>query len=80
MIATATYDSDDIRVTFRTQMERNDFGVPRSPTWWEPVTGSEEIDHLEILGVEVDPKALPKALREAIYELADGLEWEGDVE
>ncbi len=80
MFATATYTGEDIRVKFRTRMERNDFGVPRSPTWWEPVTGSEEIEDLEILGVAVDPKALPKDLLVAIYDLADGLEWEGDVE
>jgi hypothetical protein len=80
MIATATYESDDLRVTFVCQMERNDHGVPRSPSWWDPVTGSEEIDNLEILGIEVDPKALPKDLRDAIYGLADGLDWESEVE
>lgn len=80
MIAIATYTGDDIRVTFRTRMERSDYGVPGSPTWWEPVTDQAEIEDLEILGVAVDPKALPRDLVVAIYDLADGLDWEGDVE
>jgi hypothetical protein len=80
MIATATYESDDLRVTFVCQMERADYGVPRSPSWWEPVHETAEIDELEILGVSVDPAALPKDLRDAIYGLTDGLDWEGEVE
>ena len=79
MIATATYESDDLRVTFVCQMERADYGVPRSPSWWEPVHETAEIDELEILGVSVDPQALPKDLRDAIESLSVDLDWEGDV-
>jgi hypothetical protein len=79
MIATATYESDDLRVTFVCQMERADYGVPRSPSWWEPVQETAEIDELEILGVSVDAAALPKDLRDALYGLSVDLDWEGEI-
>jgi hypothetical protein len=79
MFATAKYESDDLRVLFVCQMERADYGVPRSPSWWEPVSETAEIDELEILGVSVDAAALPKDLRDAINSLSVGLDWEGDI-
>ena len=39
-----------------------------------------EVDELEMLGVSVDPKALPRDLLAAILNLSDGLEWEGETE
>lgn len=79
MIATAKYESDDLRVLFVCQMERADYGVLHSPSWWEPVQETAEIDELEILGVLVDPAALPKDLRDAISALSVDLDWEGDI-
>jgi len=79
MIATATYRGDDLWVSFTCHMERCDYGVPRSPSWWEPVHETAEIDELEILGVLVDPEALPKDLRDAIHGLSVDLDWEGDI-
>ena len=79
MIATATYESDDLRVLFVCQMECADYGVPRSPSWWEPVQETAEIDELEILGVLVDPAALPKDLRLAIESLSVDLDWESEI-
>ena len=79
MIATAKYESDDLRVTFVCQMERADYGVPRSPSWWEPVQETAEIDELEILGVLVDPEALPTDLRLAIESLSNDLDWECEI-
>lgn len=78
MIATAKYESDDLRVSFTCRMERCDYGVPRSPSWWEPDVATIEIADLEILGVSLDPKALPKDLVDAIYGLTDELDWEGE--
>lgn len=80
MIATAIYESDDLWVTFVCQMERADYGVMGSPSWWEPVHETAEIDELEILGVSVDPAALPKDLRLAIESLSVDLDWEGEIE
>lgn len=80
MTATATYQGDDIRVVFACKMERVDYGVPGSPTWFEPVLDSAEIDDLEMLGVSVDPRTLPRDLMLAVYGLADGLDWEMEVE
>jgi hypothetical protein len=80
MIATATYKGDDLWVSFTCQMERCDNGVPRSPVWWEPDPATIEIADLEMLGVSLDPKALPKELVDAIYDLVGDLEWESEIE
>jgi hypothetical protein len=79
MIATATYRGDDLWVSFTCHMERCDYGVPRSPSWWEPDVATIEIADLEMLGVSLDPKALPKDLVDAIYGLTDELDWESEV-
>ena len=79
MIATAKYESDDLRVSFVCQMEHADYGVKGSPSWWEPVPETAEIDELEILGVSVDPAALPKDLRLAIESLSNDLDWECEI-
>tara|TARA_R110000868_G_scaffold386361_1_gene654630 strand:+ start:274 stop:519 length:246 start_codon:yes stop_codon:yes gene_type:complete len=80
MTASAKYESEDLSVSFICQMERNDYGVSSSPSWWEPVLDTVEVDELEMLGVSVDPKALPRDLLAAILNLSDGLEWEGETE
>ena len=80
MIATGKYHGDEMAVTFVCQMERADYGVPRSPSWWEPVLETAEIEDLEILGVPVDPAALPKDVVTAIYGLVESLDWEAEVE
>ena len=51
-----------------------DYGVDRSPTWieWDNVG----IDDLTILGVAIDVSKLPVDLQDAIYALADDLEFE----
>jgi len=79
MIATAKYESDDLRVSFVCQMEHADYGVKGSPSWWEPVPETAEIDELEILGVSVDPAALPTDLRLAIESLSNDLDWECEI-
>jgi hypothetical protein len=79
MIATAKYESEDLRVSFVCQMEHADYGVKGSPSWWEPVPETAEIDELEILGVSVDPAALPKDLRLAIESLSNDLDWECEI-
>jgi len=79
MIATATYEGDDLRVSFVCQMEHADYGVKGSPSWWEPVPETAEIDELEILGVSVDAAALPKDLRLAIESLSNDLDWECEI-
>jgi hypothetical protein len=79
MIATAKYESEDLRVSFVCQMEHADYGVKGSPSWWEPVPETAEIDELEILGVSVNPAALPKDLRLEIESLSSDLDWECEI-
>jgi hypothetical protein len=66
MTVTATYDSGDIEVVFTAETERSDYGVPNSPVWDEVNVDTIEIMYLTILGVEVDPRQLPKDLLDAI--------------
>ena len=68
----ATYSGEDFDVTFTANTERSDYGVPGSPVWDEIV--DVEIDSVAFLGVDVDPKTLPKQLINNLLEYADELE------
>lgn len=72
----ATYNGEEIVVTFYGDAVRNDYGVPGSPVWHEP--DNIEIASLEICGVDVaDPdRRLPPDALGAIMMLADECEWE----
>lgn len=70
----ASYGGQDVQVTFTGDGHPVDFGVPRSPVWYE--VDNVQIETLEICGVAVDPSSLPADLREAIRELHLDLEWE----
>jgi hypothetical protein len=74
MQALGYYSGEEVEVTFRATLVASDYGVPGSPVWDE--VEDVAIDALTILGVEVDPKALPDKLYTAIMELADEVEWE----
>ena len=71
---TANYNGEDVEVAFSATGVVTDYGVDRSPTWieWDNVA----INDLTILGVAVDVSKLPVDLQEAIYALADDLEFE----
>ena len=71
---TANYNGEDVEVAFSATGHLTDYGVDRSPTWieWDNVA----IDDLTMLGVAVDVSKLPVDLQEAIYALADDLEFE----
>jgi hypothetical protein len=77
--ATAAYNGEEIQVTFRARMVRNDYGVPGSPVWYEPDDTECEIVTLTMLGIDVDVTKLPADLRDAIYALAGEVkEWTRD--
>lgn len=76
MRGNGTYVGDDIQVVFSARGVVCDYGVSRSPVWleWDDV----EIDALTICGVKVDQNTLPADLVEAIRELSDFVEFEGE--
>lgn len=74
MKLSAQYRGSEIEVHFAADAERNDYGVPGSPVWYEPV--NIEITALEVLGVDVEINALPDALQNEIYALADEVDFE----
>ena len=73
---TANHNGEEVDVVFIATGFVTDYGVDRSPTWieWDNV----RIDDLTILGVAVDVLKLPVDLQEAIYALANSLEFEQD--
>lgn len=76
MQLTALLVSDDFSACFKARGERNDYGVPGSPTWWE--AQDIELASFEFLGQPVPIEKLPDAIEAALLEQADGLEWERD--
>ena len=73
---TANHNGEEVEAVFIATGVVTDYGVDRSPTWieWDNVA----IDDLTILGVAVDVSKLPVDLQEAIYALANNLEFEQD--
>ena len=71
----AKYEGEEVEAHFSADAHQNDFGVPRSPVWWEPDDSTIRIDALSILGVEVNPKDIPADLVNAIHALADEVEF-----
>jgi len=70
----ATFRGEEITAQFSANAVQSDYGVPRSPTWIQ--FEDFEVETLEVLGVTVDVSKLPVDLQEAIYALADDLEFE----
>jgi hypothetical protein len=76
MTLQATYNGEELSVTFVAATERCDYGVPNSPVWYEVNPDSIEILHFDILGIDVDPRILPPELQNAIFALSNEVEFE----
>lgn len=75
MTAVGKFIGEEVEVHFQAETTETDLGVPRSPKFTE--VGEAEIVALSILGVDVkDPDKLPSDLVNAIYELAEEVEFE----
>jgi hypothetical protein len=79
MTKTATHYTEDdiIWVTFESEGQMTDYGVQRSPVWWEPT--EIEVQSLHILGEQQDFYQLGEKVQKAILSLADNIcnsEWE----
>ena len=76
MTMTATYNGEELNVTFVAESERCDYGIEGSPVWDEVNPDTIEILHFDILGVDVDPRILPQELQDAIHALSNEVEFE----
>jgi hypothetical protein len=68
-----------INATLSARMERTDYGVPGSPVWYE----AEDIEFdltINIAGVDVEIKDLPKVLRDALLDEAINVTESGEWE
>lgn len=72
---TATYDGEELTITFSQTFVLDDYGVERSPTFWSPCN-DVEIVSLVIGGKDVDASKLPLDAKDALIAFADDLEWE----
>jgi len=67
----ATLELENITAQLSGDATQADYGVHGSPTWLE--IENMAIESLEILGQDVNPRALPQAVLTEIYYAAD--EW-----
>lgn len=73
-MATATHTGEEIEVTFTARMVKTDYGVERSPVWYEPE--DIEIEEVVILGTAVDHTKFPAKVLADLMDLAADLEFE----
>lgn len=73
-----SFATDEIFASFTCKMEKDDYGVPGSPVWLNPV--GVELTSVEILKVKIaDPSKLPAELYGAIHDLHEHVDnWEID--
>lgn len=76
--AYAWVHTEDVSAKFTAVMVESDYGVPGSPTFYEPE--DIELIYVEVFGVELPLKDLPEKLEDAIYDLIDEFEpeWGGE--
>jgi len=75
---TATYDGEQVKVTFSAQDFEADYGVPNSPRWLEVDPSTVRIESVEILGVGITEDQLacfPAELILALHALANEVEF-----
>jgi hypothetical protein len=75
MTVTATFNGEEIQVSFTAETERTDYGVPGSPVWDEIIPETIEATHLTILGLDVKLSDLPPDLQDAIIALSDEVDF-----
>lgn len=75
---TGTYEFEDLRVGFVADGMKCDYGVPRSPEWWDIDENTIEVEYVEILGMSVDLSKLPSDLMDGLYDLSDNVTFEKD--
>lgn len=73
-----TYNGEEMTVIFTAKAERCDYGVERSPVWYEVDPATIEVHSLEILGRDVKFDELPEVIRDAILDLSDEVEFENE--
>lgn len=64
-----TYETEDIKIQLSCDGEETDYGVPRSPVFWEPNLDTIRIDSIELFGEELPVDRLPERLKDAILSL-----------
>lgn len=70
----AILNSDDFSAIFTARGVREDYGVPGSPSWWQPE--DIELVSFDFCGREIPLKELPDAIEAALLEQAEDLDWE----
>lgn len=73
MVGYAKWEGEELEVVFSCEWELCDYGVPRSPVWYEPT--NIRIDDVVLLGWSVDIKKLPEGVLKELYCLSEEVEF-----
>ena len=73
MSQTRTWEVEEVTVVFEASFEKADYGVPRSPTWWE-MTDLRMVS-VTVLGVDLPISSLTPELKTTIEALHEELDW-----
>lgn len=73
MSQTRTWEGEEVTVVFEASFEKADYGVPRSPTWWE--MSDLKMISVEILGIDMPISSLTPELKTTLEALHEELDW-----
>ena len=72
-----TWEGEEVTVVFEASLEKADYGVPHSPTWWE-ITDLRMVS-VSIFGVDLPLSSLTPELKTTLEALHENLEWENSA-
>ena len=73
MSQTRTWEGKEVTIVFEADFVKTDYGVPRSPTWWE-MTDLRMVS-VTVLGVDLPISSITPELKTTLEELHEDLEW-----
>ena len=73
MSQTRTWEGEEVTVVFEASFVKADYGVPRSPTWWE--MSDLTMVSVEILGIDMPISSLTPELKTKLEALHEYLDW-----
>lgn len=73
MSQTRTWEGEEVTIVFEASFEKADYGVPRSPTWWE--MSDLTMVSVEILGINMPIESLTPELKTTLEALHNECDW-----
>lgn len=73
MSQTRTWEGGEVTIVFEASFEKSDYGVSRSPTWWE--MSDLTMVSVKIFGIDMPISSLTPELKTTLEELHKEIEW-----